>query len=30
LLLKVRIPIEEKALKDVTDYRVVFSNVNED
>lgn len=30
LLLKVRIPIEEKALKDVTDYRLVFSNVNED
>lgn len=30
LLLKVRIPIEEKALKDVTNYRAVFSNVNED
>lgn len=30
LLLKVRIPIEEKALKDVTDYQVIFSNVKGD
>ncbi|WP_226657333.1 isoprenylcysteine carboxyl methyltransferase family protein [Pseudalkalibacillus hwajinpoensis] len=30
LLLKVRIPVEEKALRDVTDYQIVFSNVKED
>ncbi|MCA0171004.1 isoprenylcysteine carboxyl methyltransferase family protein [Bacillus sp. RAR_GA_16] len=30
LLLRIRIPIEEKALKDVTDYQVVFSNVKGD